>query len=69
MKRLIANIVGDQELTFVIERDEKAGYYLIVYPTGSKKSLADYLFDSLDEALNAAKKNYGILPALWKEQE
>lgn len=51
-------------LLFVIQED-LVGWYLIIYK--DKKSTADYLFDSLEEALSAANEDFHVLQNGWKQ--
>jgi hypothetical protein len=44
----------------LINHDENVGFYLVVYPLDSNKSIADYLCDSLDEAFLEAESRYKI---------
>lgn len=44
----------------VIERDERVGYYLYVYPINSTICIADYLCDDLDQAFIEAEERYQV---------
>ena len=49
----------------LIEEDI-VGFYLIIYDNKNPdKSVADYLFDSVDDAFQAAKEKFGILKTQW----
>lgn len=47
-------------LKLIIEEDLKVGFYLLVYPIDSQKSIADYLQDDLETVLLQAEDMYGV---------
>ena len=66
MSRVWEYIERDKKLRLVIEEDSNVGYYLIIYPIDSNKSLKDYLCDTFDEAVSEAKESYCISETSWK---
>jgi S-ribosylhomocysteine lyase LuxS involved in autoinducer biosynthesis len=50
-----------------IEEDKNIGFYLVVYPHDSNQSLADYLQDTLENAIEEAKEKYNVSPEKWIE--
>lgn len=59
----------DKNQELIIERDELAGYYLIVMDAASQKSIADHLCDSLEEALLEAEELYGVERKFFSETQ
>lgn len=60
-------IYEDNFLKVLIEEDS-VGFYLIVYKNpSSEKSTNDYLCDTLDEAFQKAKNQFGITKDQWRE--
>jgi hypothetical protein len=57
----------EKKLQLIIEHDEKVGFYLLIYPLGFDKSIADYLCDSLEDAFFEANERYGIKREDWKK--
>ncbi|HSW86748.1 MAG TPA: hypothetical protein VLG49_04515 [Rhabdochlamydiaceae bacterium] len=55
------------KLSYVIEED-LVGWYLIIYKDPNiNKSVEDYLFDTLEDALFEAEDRFGIPKNDWKE--
>ncbi|PXF63010.1 hypothetical protein [Kangiella spongicola] len=54
MSLALINIDHYQKLEAKIIEDSNVGYYLIISPLGSERSIADYLCDSLEEAMDEA---------------
>ena len=54
-----------KKLRLLIEEDTSVGFYLIVYPEGEAKSIADYLQDSLEEVFADAEERYGVSRNDW----
>ena len=50
---------------FVIERDERAGWYL--YVLESDRCVMDYLQDTLEHAMEQAHEEFGVAPDSWRE--
>lgn len=50
----------NKNLHIVINHDCAVGYYTVVYPYNSKVSIADYLYDSLEEAFSEIEERYKI---------
>ena len=52
-----------------IEEDVSVGFYLIIYPKGEKQSVADYLQDTLEFAMEEAEELYGVTKNDWKKSK
>jgi hypothetical protein len=64
MTELVALTAGEPKLKLVIKED-KVGFYLIVYPHDSGRSIADYLYDNLEGAFAGAERRYGVARTSW----
>lgn len=69
MTKIIAYTKQEPKLKLVIEEDKNVGFYLIVYPEYKEESIADYLYDCLEDALADAEESYKIPRSAWKEAE
>ncbi|MEW6609826.1 MAG: hypothetical protein AB1414_20680 [bacterium] len=68
MFKLLAYTTKEPRLKLIIEEDfVEVGFYLYVFPIDSKKSIADFLQNSLEDTLEFAKSNYGIEKDEWKK--
>ena len=66
MKKYLKYFYNNDSINCIIEEDD-VGFYLIVYDHQNPgRSIADYLFDSLEDVFQAAKEKFGILQAQWQ---
>lgn len=62
--------VYKSELIKLVIEEDVVGFYLIVYRNPrSEKSNEDYLVDTLEEAFQQAKENFGISIEQWDLQK
>ncbi len=68
MTRIWEYTDSSKKLKFVIEEDLNVGFYLIVYPLDSNKSIKDHLCDDFDEACYEASESYGVSSDAWVQK-
>ena len=60
---------SDRSIRCEIEEDCNVGFYLVAYKKNSKRSFADHLLDSFEDAIDQAESDYGIAPKAWGSVE
>lgn len=59
----------NQKIKLIIEGETVSGYYLYIFnDPHSKQSVADYHYETLEEAFSASEKKFGVLKSQWKSE-
>jgi hypothetical protein len=55
------------KVRLLIKHDTNVGYYLLIYSLDSKKYIADYLYDSLEEIFQEAEDRFNVKKEEFKK--
>ena len=66
--RFISKVTGHSEVRRLMIHDCREGVYLFIFEIEEDGGCsADLCFETINEAMDTAKYNYGVCPSDWKE--
>lgn len=58
---------NNNKYMWMILEEDAVGWYLTLFQGNNNQSSEDYLFDSLDDALEEVEERFGISKSSWRD--